>query len=263
MNEKGQLSSTLLKGLEILELLADQNELGALDVSRLTGYSRGSCHRLLATLEAAGYIYKTETRRYRAGLKILMLAGNITREIPIKNAAQPYLQTLAAKFRENVNLGYWDGKRVIHLDKIEGGGMLALDSRIGSEAYGHCTALGKVFLAHIAPKKLETFLDSYHLSAHTANTITSRMELLEELKLVRKQGFAIDNEELSLGLRCVAAPVFDYSGQIAAAISLSAAAVRLNDEIQAKILSALITTCRDLSRDLGFEGEKGGCLDTG
>jgi DNA-binding IclR family transcriptional regulator len=257
MNDKNQLASTLLKGLEILELLAEQNELSVLDVSRLTGKSRGSCHRLLVTLEAAGYIYKTETRRYRVGLKILMLAGKITREIPIKNAAQPYLQTLAARFRENVNLGYWDGKRVIHLDKIESGEMLSSDPRIGSEAYGHCTALGKVFLAHIAPQKLETYLDSYHFRVHTPNTITSRMDLLEELNQVRKQGFAIDNEELSLGLRCVAVPVFDYSGQITAAISLTAAAVRLNDEIQSSVLSALITACQELSRDLGFEAEKG------
>jgi DNA-binding IclR family transcriptional regulator len=246
-----QLASTLLKGLNMLELLAANKELSVTEVSRLTGQSRSSCHRLLATLEAGDYIYKTDNHRYRVGLKVLELAGKISREIPIKKAAAPYLQTLAAKFRETINLGYWDGGKVIHLDKVESNEILTSDPRIGSEALGHCTALGKVCLAYLNQQALEALLDRYHFTALTPHTITSRMEFLEELKKVREQGFALDKEELSLGLKCVAAPVFDFSGQITGAISISAPAARMEESLLKKAVTSLTETCRKLSRELG------------
>jgi DNA-binding IclR family transcriptional regulator len=251
--KNGHLASTLLKGLDLLELIAARNEISVSEATQLTSQSRTACHRLLATLEAAKYVYKTDERRYRISMKLLNLAGQVNREIPIMQAAKPYLQFISAKFRETVNLGYWDGGKIIHLDKVESNEILTSDPRIGSEAMGHCTALGKVFFAFLDQSAREALLDRYQFTALTPNTITSRMEFMEELAKIREQGYALDEEELSLGLRCVAAPIFDSSNQIIGSLSISAPAARLNPTVQEKAIIALRNAAKKLSKDLGAQ----------
>lgn len=247
--------STLQRGFEVLELLARNNSLTVSELSRELGLNRSAGHRFLATLEEMGYVDKTKDKRYFPTFKILQIGMMVANSVPLRKVARPFLQEIAYTFQENVSLGYWDGHQVIHLDKIESPEILRIDPSIGSIALGHCTALGKSILAYLPEAEREIYISTHELKRFTDKTITSREKLNEELARIRGQGYAVDNQELSVGLRCVAASAIDYTGHICFAISVAALHVNMPDERVQKIQEELKRVCRDLSTKLGAPEE--------
>lgn len=243
--------SSLEKGIKVLELLGDKQELTVTKVAEHLGFNRAGSHRFLATLRELGYVEKTAESRYQLTYKIFELGMKFANRFEIRRVARPYLQELGSRYNENINLGYWDGKSIIHLDKIDSRNILRIDPGIGTSAPAYCTGLGKAILAFLPQEELDAFLKSAKLKPLTPYTITKRKKLKEELEQTRQRGFAVDNEELALGLRCVAAPVFDYAGRCSYSISIAGPAMRITHEAIEHIQKDVREICEKLSANLG------------
>lgn len=239
--------STLARGLSILELLAEEGYLSASEVARILGFNRTSSHRYLATLKEKGYVKKDEDSRYALSYKIFELGTRVENLSGVIQEALPSMHELAAIYNETVNLACLDGLEVIHLEKVVSTEILRIDPALGSRAPAHCTALGKSILAFLPMKELRALLNGRVLKAYTANTITEKETLLNELEKVRDEGVAIDNEELAISSVCVGAPILDRLGYPRYAISVSGVSMRMTPERVVKLKQDVRDICKELS----------------
>ena len=244
--------NSLEKGFKVLELLAEKEELSVTKVAELLGFNRTGSHRFLSTLRELGYVQKNQDSRYRLTFKLLELGAKVANRFEIRRVARPFMQELASIYNETINLGFWDGERIVHLDKVESQEIFRIDPEIWSRVPAYCTGLGKSVLAFLPQNELDAFLASVKLKSYTPNTITTRKRLKEELQKTRERGFAVDNEELAMGLRCVAAPVFDYTGRPSYAISVAAPAMRITPELMERIQKDVKEIGTKLSAQLGM-----------
>ena len=249
--EKYYFVASLAKGLKVLELLAANRDLSASQVAAQLGTSRAASHRFLTTLRDLGYVEKTSANRFRLTFKVVELGMKKLDGFEIRHTAQPFMREIAFAFGETVNLGHWDGKAIAHLDKINSTEVLRLDVGMGAVAPAYCTGLGKAILAFLPATEFEDYLDRTDLKAMSPKTITDPEKLKTDLEQVRRRGYAIDDEELSLGLRCVAAPVFDYTGRPTYAVSVSGPAQRMTKEKIKAIQTKLVPVCRQISHQIG------------
>jgi DNA-binding IclR family transcriptional regulator len=243
--------NSLEKGTKVLELLAEKGELSVTNVAEQLGLNRPGSHRFLATLRELGYVEKNQDRRYQLTFKILELGMKMANRFEIRQEARSYMQELSVAFRETVNLGFRDGLDILHLDKIDSLEILRMDSPVGSRVPAYCTALGKACLAFLPENELDVLLNGAKLKPYGPNTITSKKKLRQELEKIRNQGYAIDNEELAFGLRCVAAPIFDHTGLPCYSISVAGPAMRLTKKSIQQIQKTVRRVCSELSRRLG------------
>lgn len=252
--EKYYYISSLAKGIRIMELLAEQKRLSVSEVAKALGYNRAGSHRFLATLRELGYVEKDTDDRYKLTFKLLEMGMKVVNRFEIRQIARPFMQELSLATRETVNLGHFDGTGILHIDKIDSLEILRMDSPIGSRAPAYCTALGKAALAALTSEEFDRFLARTTLKPHGPNTITSKKKFRQAIEEIRMRGFAVDNEELSPGLRCVAAPVFDHSGRADYAISVSGPAARMTPERIEDLQPLVQKICRQLSQKLGNTG---------
>jgi DNA-binding IclR family transcriptional regulator len=248
--EKYYQIASLEKGIRVLELLSDQNELTVSSVAAKLGFNRAASHRFLATLRDLGYVEKNENHRYHLTFKIMEMGMKMASRFEIRTEARCHMQELSRAFNETVNLGYWKGQKVLHLDKIDSPEILRIDTPLGSWAPAYCTALGKSILAYLPRDELEAYLKGVKLVPHSPRTIISKKKLRQELIKVLQQGYALDDEELSAGLRCVAAPVFDHTGHVRYALSVSAPSSRMTQETILKVQQKIRDVCQRLSAKL-------------
>jgi DNA-binding IclR family transcriptional regulator len=249
--EKYYFVASLAKGLRTMELLASDGELSASRIATQLNTSRAASHRFLSTLRDLGYVEKTAEGRFRLTFKVVELGMKKLEGFEIRHIAHPYLQELALAFGETVNLGHWDGSAIAHIDKINSKEVLRLDVGTGATAPAYCTGLGKAILAFLPDDELNDYLRNTRLVEMSPNTITDRAQLASAIEKIRQRGYAIDDEELSLGLRCVAAPVFDYTGRPNYALSVSGPTQRMTEEKIDAIQRQLVPLCRKISRRIG------------
>lgn len=247
--------NSLEKGTRILELLADKGELSVTKVAEHLSLNRTGSHRFLATLRELGYVEKNLNGRYQLTFKMLELGMKMASRFEIRREARPYMQELSLAFRETVNLGFRENLEILHLDKIDSPEILRTDSPVGSRAPAYCTALGKACLAFLPKNELDVLLNGIKLKSHGPNTITSKRKLRQELEKIRNQGYAIDNEELAYGLRCVAVPIFDHTGWPRYSISVAGPVMRLSEKRMQQIQKTMKKVCSELSKRLGEPGE--------
>ena len=252
--EKYYFISSLAKGLHILELIAAEGAISASKVAARMNTSRAVSHRFLKTLLDLGYLEKTAEGRFQLTFKVLELGMRKLDGFEIRHTAHPYMQELALAFGETVNLGHWNGKAIAHLDKINSTEILRLDVGMGAVTPAYCTGLGKAVLAFLPESEFNAYLASTELATISPKTITDPVRLKAELAQIRQRGYALDDEELSLGLRCVAAPVFDYTGKPSYAISVSGPTPRMTDHKIDQIQTMLLALCRKISCQIGAPG---------
>jgi DNA-binding IclR family transcriptional regulator len=237
--------------MKVLELLSDNEFLTVAQVARLMNINRASSHRFLSTLKEMGYADKDDGSRYYLTPKVIELGMKVLDRFEIRKIARPFLQELSAKFNETINLGYFNDGAVLTIDKIDSTEILRMDAGIGGGEPAYCTSLGKAILAFLPERQLEEYLQATELLPFTANTVISKDKLKEELMQIKENGYAIDDEELSVGLRCVGAPLFDYNGQARYAISLSGPSIRMGSTKIEEMRRELKKICQILSRKMG------------
>jgi DNA-binding IclR family transcriptional regulator len=248
---------TVRNALRVLEEFRDEAELGVTELARRLGLHKNNVFRILATLEQQGYAEQVgENEAYRLGVRCLELGRAYGASRSLLRLARPVLEELVRGSGESAHLGELRDFEVVHLDGEQGTQIVQTGLRVGRTLPAYCTALGKVMLAGSGPDEQERFdreVIGSGLAARTPRTLTDRDKLLEHLHGVSAQGFAVDLEECERGLCCAAAPVFDATGRLVAAVSISGPAFRLPEEaLQRMAVPAVQAAAQQLSRQLGF-----------
>lgn len=223
------------RALLLLELLADAGQLPISELASRSGLSLSTVHRLLATLAERGYVRQDSQRRYLLGTALLPLGEAATRVLGRR--ALPFLRQLAELTGETANLAVLEDDHVVYLAQAPGRHRMRMFTQVGRRVLPHSTAVGKVLLAWHDDAQLRTMIDRLGLPERTPRTITSRAAFSAELGAVRTRGWAVDNEEEELGVRCLAVPVGPGCSAVAA-LSVSAPASRL-DHKGPEVLTAL------------------------
>lgn len=221
------------------------------DLVAHTKIARSSVYRLLCTLVETGLLeLQVDEGKYLLGSKLFQLTSSA--EPKIRRVAEPRMRKLWAQVQETVNLGILDGNEICFLSRIVSPHPFRLEVSEGGRASLHATGLGKAIAAYLPKESVRAILKGKKLVASTPKTITNIVRFWEELEKIRAVGYAMDNEEIVEGGRCIAAPIFNASGEVVAALSISGPTTRINNEKIPRLASLLKSTCREVSACLGF-----------
>ena len=245
---------SLQRAISLLDHLCESGEMGVTELSEATGLHKSTVHRLLATLERDQRVRQNPYNgRYRLGLKLMVLGAAATRSIEIRSIARPHLERLTKITGGNVHLGILDLDHVLYIDKIEAEGSSKLYSQVGRQAPLHCTALGKVLTAYLPPTQQRRLFSSKPLKRYTNRTIVEPDQLLQHLKQVARQGYAVDEGEHEDLVYCFAAPIMDDGGRVIAAISVTKVGMPLPSANRAKIICEVMKAAASIGSELGQE----------
>src|SRR5581483_6963992 len=206
------LVESVEKALQILETTAEVRRIGVLKLSQEVELPYSTVHRLLRTLEKLGYIVQNADRsQYSLGPKVLELGTAFLDQVELREEALPFLSDLNKKTRETVNLVLWNGASAICIEKLDSPESITVQhTQVGRVEPLHSTGLGKAILAQYTAAEVEEILTKQRMTPFTPRTITTLENFLEELEATRSRGWAIDDEEGLIGIRCVAGAVFDH-----------------------------------------------------
>ncbi len=241
--------------LDLLEQFHDDvDELGVTELSKRLKLHKNNVFRLLATLESRGYIEQNRvTENYRLGLKTLELGQTFIKQMGLLRQSRPILEALVRECNETTYVSILKEFHIVYLDAVETDLTVRVVPRVGSRLPAYCTAAGKIQLAYMTEEELDNFLPTKEMKRYTPNTVTGRDELKVGLKTVAEMGYAVDNEELDIGVRCVAAPIRDYTRRIIGAVSISGPSMRFSEERMEKELIPLVKKAgEDISAKLGY-----------
>ena len=241
--------------LDLLEQFHDDvDELGVTELSKRLKLHKNNVFRLLATLESRGYIEQNRvTENYRLGLKTLELGQTFIKQMGLLRQSRPVLEWLVKECNETAYVAILKEQSIVYLDVVETDLTVRVVPRVGSRLPAYCTAAGKVQIAYMPDEELDAFFPTKELKSFTFNTITDRDVLRKNLKVVAELGYAIDNEELDLGVRCVGAPIRDYTRRIIGAVSLSGPSMRFTDErMEKELIPLVMQAAEEISMKLGY-----------
>ena len=251
-----QLLSSVSKALSLLDAFTlEQPELSLAQIAQRAGIHKSSAFRLLATLEAQGFVERGPAGRgYRLGWKLGELAGRLLARYELRELAAPYMEQLARASGEIVHLSLLDGAEIVYLEKKGRSQPLTVSTTVGGRSPAHASAMGKVLLAGLAEGEMRRALRGVRLERFTPTTITDRRRLASELSAIRRQGYALDDEETFPGIRCVAAPLRDRKGRTVAALSVTAPTQRMGARRQAEIRQWVTDTAARISERIRADG---------
>jgi IclR family transcriptional regulator, carbohydrate utilization repressor len=255
MNSKEPSSPTiqvLERTFALLDMLAAQPEPVSLkEISERTGLHPSTAHRILNDLTLGRYVDRPQAGSYRLGMRLLELGNLVKDRIDVREAALGPMRELHKLTHQAVNLSMRQGDEIIYVERSysERSGMQVVRT-VGGRAALHLTSVGKLFLAHDEPARVRSYATRTGLTGHTRNSITDIARLERELTTVRSTGVARDDEELELGVRCMAAGIFDDQGKLLAGLSISAPADRLEESW----LDRVRQTAAQISAALGYRG---------
>lgn len=251
--ESNQEVGVITKVLRILEAIqASPAGLGLTAICETTNINKSTAHRFLKHLEREGFLIRMQSRLYLLGPRFSQMTAHVNHSAVLQTVARPPLWELWQSTHETVNLAVLDQGTVLYSDVIESPHEFRLSSRIGSRRPLHATALGKVLAAYLSDDQESALLGSIVFQPMTPNTIINLLQFREELARVRAQGYAVDDEEVVLGARCVAAPVLGLNGRALAAVSVSGPTTRVAASQVPALAAAVMKCARTISAGMGF-----------
>ena len=239
------------RAMRLLDALAAQPEPVTLkELSATTGLHASTAHRILNDLVVGRYVERVDNGLYQLGMRLLELGSLVKGRLNVREAAISAMRSLHKLTGQTINLSVQQGDEIVYIDRAwsERSGMQVVRA-IGGRAPLHLTSTGKLFLSTGDTRQVRAYALRTGLAGHTRNSLTDLDRLERELALVRRHGYARDNEELELGVRCIAAGIFDDTGKLVAGLSISAPAERLQDDW----IKALVDTAASISEALGYE----------
>jgi IclR family transcriptional regulator, KDG regulon repressor len=232
----------VFKALDVLEVFQDGEELQLSEISKRVSLNKSRAFRLLYTLCERGYVERaSDGHRYRLGLKLFEHASNLRRDL--KQVAQAYMRKLQLKFNETVNLAVLHNGEVLYIDLLESSRPFRMSAMVGSRMAIANTSLGKALMAYAAEHELDLVFDTL--------TPSELRKLRAEMEIVRRRGYATDQEENEPGVACIGAPILNEAGVSIGALSVSGPSVRIQKQ-ERDIGSTLASICREISRQMGF-----------
>jgi DNA-binding IclR family transcriptional regulator len=254
-SKQNYIVQSVSHALDVLEAFkGNEDELGVTELSARLGLPKNNVFRLLATLELRGYIEQNKASgNYRLGIKTFELGQIFRQRMGLLKQAHPVLEELEARCNESTYLSILQNGMIVYVDMVETTHSVRIVPKLGQRVPAYCTAVGKMQLAYESQDEVERILDKIGLTSFTPNTITKKEQLLEHLKQIAQQGYAIDNEELEQEVKCVATPIRDYTGRVIASICISGPVQRMSDErIQNELIGLLKTAAQEISSRLGY-----------
>lgn len=229
------------------------------EMARKIGVHRSSASRLAATLHAMGFLARAgEPGQYRLGPELIRLGRLAARDIDLAEQTLGPLRRLVEQTGETGHVGMLDGTEAVTIAVVDGWQTVRMHSHVNKRSPASCSSLGKALLSGLPDERVREIFDGPELPARTPASITTLTGLLRELARIREQGYACDNEELELGLRCVAAPIRDADGAVAASLGVSGPAARLTPDVLARLAAAVRQAAGEASIAIGGSVPPGG-----
>jgi DNA-binding IclR family transcriptional regulator len=248
---------SLDRAVSVLEVLGQSDTpLSLAEICQLMGLHKSTAHRSLMVLERSALIERTQENRFRLGLKLYELGNRAVEQIDLRSRVQPFFRRLATQVGETVHLSVLQKTSVVYLDKVEPNRRVCMSSKIGTSNPVYCTSMGKAMLAFQPEDTIEQIISKIRFVRYTHKTLGSREALLKALDRVRRRGYAIDDEEIEVGVRCIGAPIFNEHHRAIAAVSVSGPASRITVQNAAAIAEHLLRCCREISASLGMHTKK-------
>lgn len=242
--------------MDVLEALSSRRvPTGISDLAHQVGLHVSTVHRLLSTLVDRGYVRQDpETSRYHLGSRVFALASAADVHLDVRLVARPFLERLMRAAAETANLTIATESEVVYIDQVESAQLVKMFTQTGMRAPLYCTGCGKIFLAHRPAEAIESLLGR-PFERHTSRTIVARPALEAELERIRKDGYAVDDEEMEEGVRCIAVPVYDRRSHVAAALSVSGPTTRMTMQRVAALAPVAKGIALEFSQALGYQAE--------
>jgi IclR family pca regulon transcriptional regulator len=241
--------TSLARGLIVIQAFTQQSpQMTISQLSIKTGLSRAAVRRCLYTLTKLGFAGAEDGSRYSLRPRMLTLSHTYTTSNTLSSAAQPILERMSAALRESFSVATLDGEDIVYIARTQVNRVMAVDLHIGSRLPAYCTSMGRVLLAYLPTDQLEHYLAKVVLTPHTTRTVNSIEKLRLALRNVRRNGYALVDQEYEVGLRSLAVPVYASSGRVVATVNLSGNAPRLSVlEMQSRYLAPLRNAANELS----------------
>ncbi len=240
---------SLARGLNVVQAFTQQHQ--QMTISQLsvkTGLSRAAVRRCLYTLAKLGFAGTEDGSRYSLRPRMLTLSHSFTASNALSTAAQPILERMSATYHESFSVATLDGDDIVYVARTTVARVMSVDLHIGSRLPAYCTSMGRILLAHLPSDQLEAYLGRVDLIAHTPRTLVSVDKLRVMLRTIRRNGWALCDQEFEVGLRSLAVPVHASTGRVVATLNLSGSAPRLSTlDMQTRFLSHLRAAANELS----------------
>ncbi len=254
--QNSELVSGVARTMAILEALAEHpEESGVSEIAQKLDMSKSTVYRFLQSLKTRGYVVQDAEDRYRLSVRLFELGAQALPHLDIVREAEPGMRRINELTGETVHLGILDEGSIVYVHKIDSKYNLRMYSRIGRRAPLYCTGIGKVLMAWLEQPELLAHLQEESFTPRTGNTLTSVEAYLQELSLVRAQGYAEDREEFEDNMRCLAAPIRDRFGHVIGGMSVSFPCFRFRDELKQDYIKQLVEATRQISGQLGWHAQ--------
>jgi IclR family transcriptional regulator, KDG regulon repressor len=249
-------SKAVERALVILEAVAQKpGGMTNSEISRRLVIPKSTASYILHTLEHRGYLRRERASgKYRLGLKVLTLSRGVTSGLNLREAALPVLRHIVERSQLTAHLAVLDQGRAVYIEKVDAPGFIKMDTWVGRRLEVHTTAVGKALVSHLPEVEVEEIIKERGLKRHTPKTIVARSKFLRELEKVRSHGYAVDDEENSLGVRCIAGPVFNHKGAVVAAVGTSGTINQIDRSNISKVTDLVLEAARKISQQLGYQG---------
>lgn len=241
---------------QVMEMLADNGEMGLMEISAALELHKSTVHRLLMSLIYMGYAKQDEvTQKYMLSYKVVNMAGKILGRMDILQVAKPYMERLSDLSGEAVHLVQREGNNILYIYKIEANvGTIRMVSHVGMVHPMYCSGVGKAIMATLPEKEVKQIWNESIIEKKTDKTVTDFAQMQEVLDEVRENGYALDDEENEKGVRCIAACLRSYQKEVKYAFSISGPTSRMTRERVKELSVDVKKVQEELSRELGYYG---------
>ncbi|NLA12722.1 MAG: IclR family transcriptional regulator [Tissierellia bacterium] len=241
------------RAVAILDCFSEEKkELRLSEISERLGLNKSTVHGIISTLKYHGFISQDEeTQKYKLGIRFVQFGDLVINSMNIRNAAVPVIDAVCEKIEETVHVAMLDGLDVVWIEKRECTKSIKTSTKIGARLPAYTTADGKIIICYQNKDKIKNYLPK-RIPQYTNNTITNKGEFIKKLEEMKKNGYAIDNEEYVEGLKCVAAPIFDHDGKVRFSLSTTGPAFRMNEERIKELIVIIKEAANEISHRIGY-----------
>ncbi|MBA8825917.1 DNA-binding IclR family transcriptional regulator [Saccharopolyspora lacisalsi] len=248
----GALVQSVDRAVTVLELLARSGEAGITEIAGELGVHKSTASRLVSVLESRGMVEQLGERgKYVIGFGVVRLAGAATERMDLPRLGRPFCDSLASELGETVNIAIRDNDVALNISQARGTASVTAHNWVGQRTPLHATSSGKVLLAHAPPEDQDALLEE-PLERYTTRTLTDPEELRKDFALIVRDGYATGYEELELGLNAAAVAIYNYDGEVIAALSSSGPSYRFSRRRIREVIGAMTVASKELSAQLGY-----------
>ena len=247
------LINSILRASNILKCFSgDKTHFKITELARHLGLDRSTTYRILLSLEKAGFVQKDEAGTYSLGLAAFEVGNAYLMQTDLIRVSKPIMADLASKVQETVHLAVLSDIEIVYVDKVDSPRTLGVMSKLGQRGPLHCTSLGKTLLAFQPEDEQARIIQKIRMNPFTSRTITSKQKLIEELRIVKKQGYALDRREIEEDVECIGAPILNHLGNVIAALSISGPQRKIGTPHEKQFIHNVVKAAALISSKMGY-----------